>query len=103
LVKVKATKRRRWGSPATATVWSAHAGAVLLAELADQLGLPDELVATAGKSYGLANSLGRDLSLVMAGATLAVAAVFQLARRHIQRVVTGASTRRIYAAGQHMA
>jgi hypothetical protein len=39
----------------------------------------------------------------MAGATLAVAAVFQLARRHIQRVVDWRFHRRLYAAGQHMA
>ena len=41
--------------------------------------------------------------MVMAGATLAVAAVFQLARRHIQRVVDRRFHRRLYAAGQHIA
>jgi hypothetical protein len=35
----------------------------------------------------------------MVGATLAVAAVFQLARRHIQRVVDRHFQRRLYAAG----
>jgi hypothetical protein len=39
----------------------------------------------------------------MAEATLAVAAVFQLARRHIQRVVDRRFHQRLYAAGQHMA
>jgi hypothetical protein len=39
----------------------------------------------------------------MAGATLAVAAVFHLARRHIQRVVDRRFRRRLYAAGQHIA
>jgi hypothetical protein len=48
-LRVKATSGRRWRSPPTATVWSGHAGAVLLAELADRLGLPGELDRWAGR------------------------------------------------------
>ena len=44
----KVTKRAIRRSPPPAMVWSGHAGAVLLAELADRLGLPGELVATPG-------------------------------------------------------
>jgi hypothetical protein len=39
----------------------------------------------AGMVLGLGQLLGRDSSLVVAGATLAVAAVFQPARHHIQQ------------------
>jgi hypothetical protein len=43
---------------------------------------------------------GQDFSLVVVGATLAVAAMFQLARRRIQRVVDRRLKRRRDDAGQ---
>jgi len=50
------------------------------------------VVATAGQSYGLANSSAKTSGRAVAGATLAVAAVFQLAPRRIQRWWPGASS-----------
>jgi hypothetical protein len=57
----------------------------------------------AGVVLGLGQLLGRDSSLVVAGATLAVAAVFQPARRRIQDLVDGRFNRRRHDAGQTIA
>jgi hypothetical protein len=56
--------------------------------------------AYAGVVLGLGQLFGRDSSLVVAGATLAVAAVFQPARRRLQRVVDRRFNRRRYDAAQ---
>jgi hypothetical protein len=54
----------------------------------------------AGVVLGLGQLLGRDSTLVVAGATLAVAAVFQPARRRVQRAVDRRFDRRRYDAAQ---
>jgi hypothetical protein len=56
--------------------------------------------AYAGVVLGLGQFLGRKSSLVVAGATLAVAALFQPARRHIQQLVDRRFNRRKYNTAQ---
>jgi hypothetical protein len=57
----------------------------------------------AGLVLALGQLLGRDSSLVVAGATLAVAGVFQPARRRVQRAVDRRFNRRRYDAAQTIA
>jgi hypothetical protein len=57
----------------------------------------------AGVVLGLGQLLGRGSSLVVAGATLAVAGAFQPARRRIQRLVDQRFNRRRYDAAQTIA
>jgi len=57
----------------------------------------------AGVVLGLGQLLGRDSPLVVATATLAVAAAFQPARRHIQQAVDRRFNRRRYDAARTIA